>query len=313
MNTEVYHLEFVMPCFCSGAIPEQAELRPSAIRGQLRWWFRALGGTFDEESKVFGRIGSIKETLGSAVVLRTRILGKPPVWIPPEFSQNDIESYVWYFAKVSGKTEADKEDKSPGPRWQQAGAFAPGMKWELRVVIRRSLEPSLQAKFDEALKCFLSIGSIGLRATRGLGAFDCSEVPFDEAAIRPILEKAGFAIESKGFAKNQDEAARMIGSLVKGTRKAKGWKNDSQGKTETPSPLGTSNAPRQTSAIWFRPVRVANADAGKGQNAVKNLQIVVFEAPHDKVLGEQSRKDVSVGSTPSQIVPYVKPVQRRHN
>lgn len=294
LDSSTYKLEFLMPCLCGGANLETAELRPSAVRGQLRWWFRALGGSFEEESAVFGRIGKKNEALGSAVVIRTRILGKPPVWEPPEFGPKDPESYVWYFASVSGKTEDDKKNKLPGPRWQSEGALAEGTKWELRVIVRRPLYEALRKKFDDALTCFLALGSIGLRATRGLGTFHCIEKPFDENVLRPILEKARFAMERKGYAKDYAEMARTIGSLVKGTRKAKGWKNDSKTGTETPSPLGSSNNPRQTSAIWFRPVRVPNAD--------DRLLLVVFEAPHDRILGEVSRSEaISVGKNPSEL------------
>lgn len=292
MTSSTYKLEFVMPCLCAGADPKTAELRSSAVRGQLRWWFRALGGSFDEESRVFGRIGKKDEAIGSAVVIRTRILGKPPVWEPPEFRATDSEAYVWHFARVSGLSDADKDSGQYGPRWQEDGAIASGTKWELRVVIRRALDASLQSKFDSALRCFLALGSIGLRATRGLGSFYCAEVPFVEADLCPVLRNAGFALETQGVANGPEEAAKIIGSLVKGTRKAKGWKNDSQEGTETPSPMGSSTDPRQTSAIWFRPIR----------NATGKLSIVIFEAPHDRVLGERSRKPVSVGKSPTEIV-----------
>ena len=323
MTSSTYKLEFLMPCLCAGADPKTAELRPSAVRGQLRWWFRALGGSFDEESRVFGRIGKQEETLGSAVVVRTRILGKPPVWNPPVFKPIDPEAYVWHFARASGRTDDDKANNLPGPRWQPEGAFAPGTKWELRIVVRRPLDAALQAKFDEALTCFLSLGALGLRATRGLGTFHCADRPFDERELRPVLEKAGFALESKGFVTGQKDdktgesgkgaawakAAALIGSLVKGTRKTKGWKNDSQTGKETPSPLGTSGlqkpTPRQMSAIWFRPVRDSGREDG--------LRLWVFEAPHARVLGEVSRKDVSVGKTPSQIVPPPSSPQRKWN
>ena len=37
--------KLITPAFCGGAIPEtQAESRAPSIRGQLRWWFRVLGG-----------------------------------------------------------------------------------------------------------------------------------------------------------------------------------------------------------------------------------------------------------------------------
>lgn len=38
-------LELITPCFLGGAEPNaRAEVRPASIRGQLRWWFRVLGG-----------------------------------------------------------------------------------------------------------------------------------------------------------------------------------------------------------------------------------------------------------------------------
>lgn len=38
------HLETVTPCFLSGADQKIAEWRAASIRGQLRWWFRAVAG-----------------------------------------------------------------------------------------------------------------------------------------------------------------------------------------------------------------------------------------------------------------------------
>jgi CRISPR type III-B/RAMP module RAMP protein Cmr1 len=45
MNSGRLKLRLLTPCFAAGARPDQqAEIRATAIRGQLRWWFRALGG-----------------------------------------------------------------------------------------------------------------------------------------------------------------------------------------------------------------------------------------------------------------------------
>lgn len=63
MKSETFHLELITPCFCGGAEPEkQAEIRAPSIRGQLRWWFRTLGGfkslapmpVHEQEAMVFG-------------------------------------------------------------------------------------------------------------------------------------------------------------------------------------------------------------------------------------------------------------------
>lgn len=56
MIQKTYTLEFLMPCFCAGADQARAEIRAPAIRGQLRWWFRALGGSAADERTVFGGV-----------------------------------------------------------------------------------------------------------------------------------------------------------------------------------------------------------------------------------------------------------------
>ncbi|MCL2104631.1 MAG: type III-B CRISPR module RAMP protein Cmr1 [Kiritimatiellaeota bacterium] len=38
-------LSFITPTFLAGANQNTPEIRASSIRGQLRWWFRVLGGT----------------------------------------------------------------------------------------------------------------------------------------------------------------------------------------------------------------------------------------------------------------------------
>ena len=56
MKSQICKLEFITPAFLSGADQGQAELRAASIRGALRWWFRVLGGTKEEETEVFGGV-----------------------------------------------------------------------------------------------------------------------------------------------------------------------------------------------------------------------------------------------------------------
>lgn len=77
MKAETFHLELITPCFCAGAEPDQqAEIRAPSIRGQLRWWFRTLGGfkslapkpVKDQESLVFGSTAGNKGQAGKLIV-----------------------------------------------------------------------------------------------------------------------------------------------------------------------------------------------------------------------------------------------------
>src|SRR5262245_60814456 len=74
MRRETYSVEFVTPCFLGGA-SGVSEWRAASIRGQLRWWFRAVAGAETGgqlaavrrlEDLVFGTTGQ-----SSAVRIRT--------------------------------------------------------------------------------------------------------------------------------------------------------------------------------------------------------------------------------------------------
>ncbi|MDW8381478.1 MAG: type III-B CRISPR module RAMP protein Cmr1 [Verrucomicrobiota bacterium] len=82
MKTETFHFELITPCFCGGAEPEkQAEIRAPSIRGQLRWWFRTLGGfkslaargisVRDQEALIFGTTAGKQGQAGKLIMRLT--------------------------------------------------------------------------------------------------------------------------------------------------------------------------------------------------------------------------------------------------
>lgn len=279
MKEKSYLLEFITPAFLSGADQSRAELRAPSVRGALRWWFRALGGTREEEAEVFGGVhGGAKR---SKVIIRVEIDRKGDAWTPPQIAVGDAAAYVWHFARESS-------EKS---RWSSDGVLSPGTKWKLIVLWQGESTDAARKRFDNALKCFLVLGALGLRVTRGLGAFVLKDASCTFEDVRKILIGANFSIEVKNT--SQRTFASTIGSLVKGTRKEYGWRNDCKNKSYTPSPMGTPS-PRQTSAIHFRPIAL---DSGA-------WQLVVFSPPYERVLGEESRRDKRkiVGVQPSALV-----------
>ncbi len=52
------HMEIVTKLFMGNAL-QNAELRPSSFKGLLRWWFRAGGGSLEEEKRIFGWTGRV--------------------------------------------------------------------------------------------------------------------------------------------------------------------------------------------------------------------------------------------------------------
>lgn len=63
-----YSLTFLTPLFSKGSYDDKPEIRPPSIRGQIHWWFRALGGKYDDEKAIFG--GVHNGTMASKIVVR---------------------------------------------------------------------------------------------------------------------------------------------------------------------------------------------------------------------------------------------------
>lgn len=270
MKTDTFDLELITPCFCAGADQGVAEIRPASIRGQLRWWFRALGGNSKDEASIFG---SAAGDSGNGSRIRITVSDVKPTAQRslPEFLPNNAESYVWHYASVSGTTGRGAR----GPRWQSKGALPAGTNFKMHVTWLREL-PNLKPAFDEALFAFLTLGTLGLRATRGLGAFHCIQAT--------DIPKVIFSLERRTFTIRRRTNPSEFGDYPSALKDWASWLRyklrKDPNKAESPSPLGSSE-PRQASAVHFRPIRIAN----------NRFTWLAFEAPASRVLGIASRRN----------------------
>ena len=132
-----------------------------------------------------------------------------------------------------------------------------------------------------AVRSLLRFGGVGMRLTRGMGAWECAELTHVSQAIRmdaDEITRRGFEVKfgNGGFATAQ--AAILDGE--------KWLKNDLRkefnANKRPASPLGgirKSPSLRQTSAVYLRPICEEDA-----------FRMLFFEAPHSRVLGDESRK-----------------------
>lgn len=179
MKTESIHLQFITPCFCGGAEPERhAEIRAPSIRGQLRWWFRALGGfrslaaklgVRQQEAMIFGSTAG-DSGQGGRLAVRTLLL--------------DGEA-----EPVTASTADVGRDKLGTPRAYLLFPLRDRLRWgfwqdlpkfELQLLWRGSaLEwPSLQELATDLvalMAVFAHLGALGHRARRGFGALAASD------------------------------------------------------------------------------------------------------------------------------------------
>lgn len=269
MKPQSFRLTFITPCFCAGANPSIAEVRAPSVRGKLRWWFRVLGGSFQEECEVFGSIEKDSPT-ASALIVRVTDYKSRDQWTPSNHQANSNSSYLYFFASKS----------QDGARWRAKGALSPGSSFELHLSWRRPIRPSVRSLFELALESFLLLGSLGLRSTRGLGCFETQERPFTEPAFESLKREIQtrmpeFLFGWSRFQGAQDQLEDALGGQLRGLRD--GWSAGTPHRSN-PTPLGSSS-PRQASAVHLRPIRVSNGA----------YRILVFEAPATRVLGKESR------------------------
>jgi CRISPR type III-B/RAMP module RAMP protein Cmr1 len=268
MTRESFKIEIITPCFCAGADQSKAEIRPASIRGQLRWWFRLIDHNPKHESAIFGSVSGDDDCSASALLVRVSDFKPSGRWPVPSINQNEAENYIWHYASVSGTTQRGAK----GPRWQSQAAIPPGSTFVLQLLWRRKLSVELAANFSLALRGFLCLGTLGLRGTRGLGAFYCEDER-DAHAIEQELMVRGFVLRwrerSGGFGTYEEALRDYAAWLRHDFRKSF--------KAKNPSPLGTSN-PRQASGIRFRCFK---NDSGR-------FGWLAYEAPHSRVLGQAS-------------------------
>lgn len=140
-----YRITFITPLFSRGAYEDSPEIRPPSIRGQLHWWFRALGGIYADEKTIFG--GVQKGTVASKIVIRV----------------SDIDG-----GTDSYNTLPHKNGGAAAPK----AAYCAGTSFTLHVLTRLGgLEGELKSKFEKTLHTWLLLGTLGFRSTRAAGSF----------------------------------------------------------------------------------------------------------------------------------------------
>ena len=242
-----FNLEFITPTFLCGANQGKAELRAPSLRGELRWWFRALGANAEEERKVFGGLG--EPPVASCVMTRVGEIQARHEELPKMPALSGL-GYLYYFASVSGEVK--------GIRVRRDAYFAPGTRFVFSVSERRSISPSSRARLDQALCAFKRLGAVGLRATRGCGAIsDVDDVISFDAFMEWANTLTPCGVICKPLSREAyDSWTKCQGALGKRLRDFR--KEHKLSAQTSKSALGYSHGKqRQSSALRLRPIRVS--------------------------------------------------------
>lgn len=242
-------IEVLTPLFNRGAYQDTPELRVPSIRGMVRWWFRSLGGTADEEKEAFG--GMMKFGRG----LAGEVIASPLVF---RVSHVRVQR-----ASPNPLTLPHKQGGQASPQ----AAFAPGAAFVLEVFTRfGNLRSELERKVGSALEVWLLLGALGLRANRSGGnVWPASDSPATSAALRARLTELScrwpVMLAGSEAGSNLDQLRAAATDTVDGM----------------PHVFGQVRGGRIASKVKFKIVRLE-----------ANLRLLVF-APEQRILDEVRR------------------------
>lgn len=259
MNREI---TFITPCFCRSADCSESgmpEIRPASIRGQLRWWFRALYDDPQKENDLFGSIQ--KGGHASKVIVRVRSASALKI----------INSPTLPHKGVSGSAAPKK-------------AIAPHETFELLISWRLQPSEVQKKEFNRALNAWLLMGALGLRATRGGGNFTYKgqvQTPEEyRAEIQKITEgsKIEAGLSSTSY-KDSESARKIITDTLKNL---------------PGDPLGTVQGnKRKTSPLRFRIAQLGNrfhiACIWDGRENITGNQVEDFWAAIEELIKKRKQ------------------------
>lgn len=166
----------------------------------------------------------------------------------------------------------------------------------VEILFRRSLNGDLQKRWEQTWEAFCRFGAIGYRASRCAGAFRVQGLAGEqkdyESAVEKILKPAGFEVRYFWGEKRNS----WLGIVELAEEELKKLRREFPARE--PSPLGQAGhkqkkEPRQASAVYFRPLKLAEKKVAK-----EYYSLLLFEAPHLRVVGEESRlKNVKNGTS----------------
>jgi len=169
----------ITPLFMGGA-SQQPELRTQSINGILRWWFRAAGGSLEDEKRIFGWAG---ETSNQGVV---RIFIKDLDKLQKEKFSKEFDSsgrvrqdnginYIGF--SLDQRFRRDQKDKI------QREYIKENQSFDIKIFFHPKATESDIKKFFCSLWLAFNLGNFGSRARRGFGSIKIEKIVYESKNI----------------------------------------------------------------------------------------------------------------------------------
>jgi len=246
-----YDCKLVTPLYGGGVrageVDQSMPIRPSGIRGQLRFWWRLACGPFDSsktmfqrEAAIWGGIGGSGPTASKVSVRVDQIRGlqigaaftyQEAHNQPGKFKTSPKESdWVEPYAVFPARGELSKDKHSiaePPHRLARAD-----LRFRLRVHLHEDLDAQQRQEVQAALRWWASFGGVGARTRRGLGAVKVKDL---EPVSREEVEGRGGQLCLRDFERGAEEAWKTAVGRLSSFRQGEGaGRNPRKSGSNTP-------------------------------------------------------------------------------
>lgn len=219
--------ELITPMYGGGVIStkvdEKMPIRASAIRGQLRFWWRLLAkykwklnDIPEAEKELWGGMG-VGDTDGQAgqVLLKIKNCSKPnieawAVYEPKSNQKLELKPRGWanvpyalFPAQGKLKNKGMEVEEYPhellreGFAWELQVAFLPSIE-QLKNKFLENNQPTSEEQVWESIRWWSNFGGVGARTRRGLGAVQIQQNQFFTKIVSiDELKMLGFSVQTK--------------------------------------------------------------------------------------------------------------------
>lgn len=261
----------------AGKPDREMPIRASAIRGQLRYWWRFLQShgegsltgekLFKKEREVWGGMGDESEQtettdFSGKVFVRVKGIknaGNNKFKPCCEYSRykdgkikynltflHDIPQYALFPGQGKKPDAQDYDEIKDSPHT----VILPGITFQLEISIEKSVLEIDQKRIIESLRWWASFGGIGARVRRGSGSVKVEDIkPLTEKEVKHFgcILKRNSAINAP---QAWNKAITKLHQFRQGVGVGRNQKKDSQGNLET---YGKNNTPAQGGSRWPEP------------------------------------------------------------
>lgn len=253
-----YHCTLVTPMYGGGVVAGEVDLampiRATAIRGQLREWWRRLNRKEDDkelfkaEREIWGGLGGDADTLAASkvtVVVLAQAATASNLRNIARFEQRDGKMKGPTFEKGlpgyalfpgQGKSERGQVTEQPKQLLTEGYSFAFGLRFG------RDLASAQREQIVEALRWWATFGGVGARTRRGCGAVLVKDSSGKLVAVdQGEIAEQGWMLKLRGLPGTAMEAWDSAVSTLRVFRQGKG-----QGRNK-----GKENRPGRS--LWPEP------------------------------------------------------------